>query len=214
MKQQSNEPKYGSNDFICPSCGVYAYQYWSSLFHKIYHENFDISNLYLAFCHHCKDYSIWLNSTMIYPDKLPVEPPNPDLNKEIQEDYLEAASILNKSPRGTCALLRLCLQKLCTQLGYNAKDIDTNIGQMVKSGLDPNIQQVLDTLRVVGNEAIHPGELNLKDNTDTAKQLFEIINIIAERMISNNKKIEKLYNSLPKSKMDAIKTRDSQNRKM
>jgi len=36
---------------------------------------------------------------MIYPKKISVPLPNSDLEQGIQDDYLEAANILNDSPR-------------------------------------------------------------------------------------------------------------------
>jgi len=46
---------------------------------------------------------------MIYPEVSGIQKPNQDLDADIIEDYLEAASILNRSPRGAAALLRLCI---------------------------------------------------------------------------------------------------------
>jgi len=44
-------------------------------------------------------------------------------------------------------------------------------------------------VRVIGNEAVHPGKLDLKDDRDTATRLFKLVNIIAEQMISNPKHV-------------------------
>ena len=68
---------------------------------------------------------------------------------------------------------------------------------MVRKGLSPVVQQALDAVRVVGNEAVHPGALDLRDDRDTAGRLFELVNIIAEQMISNPKHVRELYKKLP-----------------
>lgn len=133
---------------------------------------------------------------MIYPDASGTMPANPDLSPEIQADYSEAASIVNHSPRGAAALLRLCIQKLCKQLGESGKDINADIASLVKKGLNPKIQKALDVVRVVGNNAVHPGELDLKDDKDTAVQLFKLINLIAEKMITEPKEIDGVYETL------------------
>ena len=145
---------------------------------------------------------------MIYPDTTLVREPNEDLNDEVKEDYLEAASILEKSPRGSSALLRLALQKLCIQLGKDG-DLNKNIKELVSGGLSVTIQQALDVLRVIGNNSVHPGKIDMKDDKDTARALFELINHIAEITISEPKKVQALYDSLPEEARKQIEERDS-----
>ncbi len=163
----------------------------------------------MAYCSHCKQYSLWLNEKMIYPESTGIQPPNIDLGEDIKEDYLEASSIVNKSPRGAVALLRLSIQKLCKQLGEDGKNINNDIASLVKKGLPPTVQQALDIVRVVGNDAVHPGQIDLKDNQEIANKLFDLINIIANVMITQPKEISALYETLPDGKKDAITTRDS-----
>ena len=85
--------------------------------------------------------------------------------RDIKDDFVEAASILNASPRGSAALSRLIVQKLMSYLGGQGKDINANIAYLVKNGLEPEIQKALDIVRVTGNSAVHPGELALKKMT-------------------------------------------------
>ena len=154
-------------------------------------------------------YSLWLNEKIIYPDSTGIQEPNNDLEDDIRDDYLEAASIVNKSPRGAVALLRLAIQKLCKQLGEDGRNINKDIASLVEKGLPATIQQALDIVRVIGNDAVHPGQIDLKDNQQVANKLFELINIIAHVMITQPKEISALYETLPEEKREAIKTRDS-----
>ena len=64
-------------------------------------------------------------------------------------------------------------------------------------------------MRVIGNNAVHPGQVDLKDDTDTAEALFGCVNLITDAMISQPKRIESLYSKLPKSAREAIDRRDS-----
>lgn len=145
---------------------------------------------------------------MVFPDFAGIEPPNTDMGKEIIADYTEAASILQKSPRGAAALLRLAVQKLCNQLGEPGKDVNTDIGALVSKGLSKTIQQALDALRVIGNESVHPGQIDLRDKPETAKALFKILNKIAETMVTEPKEIKAIYDSLPEEKKKQIENRD------
>lgn len=198
-------PAFGEKSFNCPHCNAYSHQIWKD----VYNGNNWINEMDLAYCSHCKKYSIWLHEKMIYPDISSIQTPNQDLEQDIIDDYLEAVSIVNKSPRGAVALLRLSIQKLCKQLGEDGKNINKNIASLVEKGLPPTIQKALDIVRVVGNDAVHPGTIDLKDNQEVANKLFELINIIATVMITQPKEIATLYETLPEEKKDAISTRDS-----
>lgn len=201
-------PTFKVTSFNCPFCNAYAKQSWYDLY---YHPGRDFENLkhsYACFCSHCSKYSIWHLEKMIQPDFSGVESPNNDLNEDIKRDYLEAASIVQKSPRGAAALLRLAIQKLCIQLEEKGKDLNTDIGNLVKKGLPVKVQQSLDALRVIGNEAVHPGVLDLRDDIKTANSLFKLINFIAEKTITEPKEIEKIYKKIPAAKKKQIKQRD------
>jgi hypothetical protein len=70
------------------------------------------------------------------------------------------------------------------------------------------IQQSLDVVRVIGNEAVHPGTLDLKDDVNTARALFKLLNLIAEKMITDPKTVNEIYESLPEAKRKGIEQRD------
>jgi hypothetical protein len=145
----------------------------------------------------------------IFPESIDVDPPNEDLNENIKEDYIEASKIYKKSPRGACALLRLALQKMLKQLGQKGQNINDDIKNLVSNGLDSDIQKGLDIVRVIGNNAVHPGHINIKDDIDTAKKIFDLINFIAENQISQKKKLKKLFDEkIPESQKKAIIKRD------
>jgi len=150
-------------------------------------------SLSIATCQSCGKYSLWVEQEMVYPRKVSIEPPNADLNEEIKAIYNEAAKIFLDSPRGATAILRLSLQMLLKQLGKEGKNINSDIKELVEGGLSPKIQKALDLLRVIGNNAVHPGQINLDDNKDVALKLFKILNIIANEMITKPKEIATLY---------------------
>ena len=200
-------PQFKEKAFNCPFCNAFSNQNW-----KIVHFGgggfVSLENTWICFCVHCDRYSIWHEEVMIYPDFQGVEPPNEDLDEDIKIDYSEASSILQKSPRGGAALLRLAIQKLCKQLGEPGQNINTDIGNLVKKGLPVKVQQSLDALRVIGNEAVHPGQLDLKDDIETATALFKLVNFIAEKMITEPKEVEALYEKIPDEKKKQIEERD------
>ncbi|MDE2826811.1 MAG: DUF4145 domain-containing protein [Bacteroidota bacterium] len=145
---------------------------------------------------------------MAYPNRGRAPLPNTDLPPDIKRDFEEAGAILDRSPRGATALLRLCIQKLCVHLGEKGENLNADIGALVKKGLPLQIQKALDIVRVIGNDAVHPGKLDLGDNIQTATTLFSIVNMIANDMITQPRAIDELYTTLPKSKLQAIADRD------
>lgn len=203
-------PYFQGTSFNCPFCNAFARQLW---FDACYHSgNFQwLDNTKICFCSHCNKFSIWLNSKMIYPNFAGIEPPNQDLSEDIQNDYLEAAEILQRSPRGAAALLRLAIQKLCLQLGEKGTDLNTDIKNLVKKGLPQKVQQSLDTLRVIGAQAVHPGQIELKDDVETASALFRLVNFIAEKLITEPNEIDAIYSKIPDGKKEQIAKRDGQN---
>lgn len=176
---------------------------------RIYEHKSHIQNNRLSFCNHCKKYSIWVNQKMVYPHLSTAPLPTAEMPESVQELYNEARAISNQSPRGACALLRLAIEFLVKELGEDKSDLNTAIGNLVKKGLPEKIQQSLDAVRVIGNNAVHPGEINIKDNPEIAGSLFMLVNFISEKMITEDKAVDAIYSSLPKSKIEAINKRDS-----
>lgn len=202
------QPILRGESFTCPHCGVLAKQEWyfrDMMFQQ--NPNSELRILGSSFCHHCKKSSIWINDTIFFPDNANSPFPNPEMPESVKKIYLEAASINNKSPRGAAALLRLALQVLCKELGEKGNNINEDIGELVKKGLPGIVQQSLDIVRVTGNEAVHPGQIDT-DNPGTVNQLFDLTNVIVEYMIALPKKVSGIYNSLPPEKLKGIEERD------
>jgi len=205
-----NPPEYKKSAFDCPDCGAYAAQEWID-----FYSNPQGSVGFLKFedceaskCLHCMEYEIWFRKEMIYPAASTAPQPNPDMPEDVSEDFNEARAVLAYSPRSSAALLRLALEKLCIHLGLPGQNLNENIGALVKQGLSPKIQKMLDIVRVVGNNAVHPGELDLKDDQQTALILFDLINLIVEQMITVPQMVDTTYEKLPEGAREQIEKRD------
>jgi hypothetical protein len=123
-------------------------------------------------------------------------------------DYEEARSILDLSPRGAAALLRLAVEKICIELGAGGDNINERIADLVSRGLPEEVQQALDAVRVIGNEAVHPGRLDLRDDRDTAMSLFNLVNFIVEDRITRPRQRSAIYGMIPDGKRKAIEARN------
>jgi hypothetical protein len=72
----------------------------------------ELINVVVSRCYSCNNISIWRADDLIYPVSKVSIAPNEGMPSDVRNDFLEANEILNKSPRGAAALLRLCIQKL------------------------------------------------------------------------------------------------------
>jgi hypothetical protein len=203
--------------FNCPHCGAYADQRREAIYFKEYgvkgrtderlQDNPGAAQA--TFCRSCSRPAIWLGTDLIYPRVATAPQPNEDMPQSVRQDYEEARNIADISPRGAAALLRLAVEKLCRGLVKKDRGLHINIGSLVELGLPQRVQKALDGVRVIGNEAVHPGKIDLNDDRDTALSLFMLVNIIVERMISEEKKIQEIYEMIPDEKIEGIKQRDS-----
>jgi len=213
-------PQLALGQYHCLHCGVFSKQYWahigaehhwgndSIIRHATHFQEYLPVEWRMSNCEHCGQKTIWFNDKIIYPKKMIVESPNDDLSADIKSDYVEAAVIYNDSVRASAALLRLALQKLCKQLGEKGENINDDIGNLVKKGLNPQIQKSLDILRITGNNAVHPGEIHVEEDSALVLKLFELINFIAEKMLSEPRDIDSFYSRLPEKSRDAVDKRD------
>ena len=215
MSKNYVEPDFNKKSFTCPHCGTLSLMRYAPVGYKGPdavslgsikgpHTNVVI----IASCLQCNQKTIWIDNQYVYPD-IVAEEANPDMPEPVKQLYNEAGLIYNKSPRAACALLRLAIDRLCNELGETDRDINKNIGELVKKGLSPSVQKALDIVRVVGNKAVHPGQIAFDvDDKETAVALMKLVNMITVRMITEPQEIDSMFEQLPDSTKNAIENRD------
>ena len=202
-------PEYHSTGFQCPYYDFYADQEWQTACcddDDVYPIRVKKIQVEVSLCSHCENATLWLAEKIIYPPTRMSPPANSDLPDSVQEVYTEAADIASQSPRAACALLRLAIEKLLKHIGEKG-NINEMIKNLVESGLDKRVQKALDIVRVTGNNAVHPGEIDFDDSTSVSS-LFELINFIADELITRPKEIDEIFDRLPESAREGIKRRD------
>ncbi|MFP3766292.1 hypothetical protein [Prevotella intermedia] len=96
-----------------------------------------------------------------------------------------------------------------------AEEVNPDLPESVKqlyneAGLIYNQSlRAADLVRVVGNNAVHPGKIAFDvDDITTAKSLMRLINMIGQIMITDPKDIDNMYSQLPESTQKSIERRD------
>lgn len=222
-------PTFKGEAYHCPHCNTYSHMLWGDLtsnramgYPKVIHH-------ICATCSRCNKENIWrvtnvmstpegstrsflsrsLDGYMIYPDAIIAPTPSDDMPDEIKKDYLEAASIYQKSPRGAVALLRLGLQKLCVHLGGEGKNINADLATLAEDELvSKKLIKSADIIRIVGNNAVHPGTISDDDFDDVSFKLFALINMIVQQGITEPKEVDNMFGSLPEGPRQAAENRD------
>ena len=224
-------PKFEEKAFTCPYCGTYAQQNW-----MIYKLGIDCCNntylpinyikgegnrnlsddemekltsLSISTCQACNKYHIWHNDKMIVPTNSPIPMPLEDMPQVVKDLYLEARDVYPISHKSACALLRLAVQHLCKELGEKGNNINDDIRSLVSKGLPERIQKALDIVRVVGNNAVHPGVMSEEDTKEYAQKMFKLLNIIVDDRIVQPREIDDLFEGLPEGPKKAIERRNS-----
>ncbi|HBO5664190.1 DUF4145 domain-containing protein [Pseudomonas aeruginosa] len=216
MSTPYTPPKFWLGSFNCPyaNCGAFAHMAWSRF-------NNGTAD---AFCPACKQRSIWryweldndllseenhYEGEMLYPHVTLAPPPHPDMPEDVKKDYEEARLVVTHSPRAAAALLRLCVQKICEELLKTPGDINQQIKTLVENGLPAKVQKALDSVRVIGNEAVHPGTMDLNDTPELALVLFRLLNLIVQDCITAPQEADDIYDMLPERKLRGIEQRDA-----
>lgn len=214
MSKKYIAPEKDLTSYTCPHCNTISQMETDT--HSFSNDVQDarigwrsaVNRLTIHRCLCCGRKIIWIDNNYVYPDII-AEEANAEMPESVKQLYDEAGLIYNKSPRAACALLRLAVDRLCNELGETDRDINKNIGALVEKGLPKSVQRALDVVRVVGNKAVHPGQIAFDvDDKETAIALMRLVNMITERMISEPKEINSLFQQLPESAKESIEKRD------
>jgi hypothetical protein len=99
----------------------------------------------------------------------------------VEEDLEEAAAILNKSPRGATALMRLCIHKLMPLLRQDGDGLNDYMSSLVRKGAEVEIQQAMEVLRVLRDEPEQPTSLETQEDKEMALRFVDSLKAILER---------------------------------
>jgi hypothetical protein len=167
----------------------------------------DVQNVSISYCFDCNEMCLWVCDQLVWPGGARGPEPKVLASPDVQRDYEEASGTLDASPRGAAALLRLAIEKLCKELGESGESPQADIAFSVKEHVDARVQKVLDAMRIIESNAVHPGQIGVGDNRPTAETLSGLVNLICEKMIIEPKHLQAVYTKLREGAQNAMEQR-------
>lgn len=140
---------------------------------------------------------------IIYPDISSIDiEPNEDLTNEQKQLFNEAKDIFDKSPKAAGALLRCVIERILRDK-FQGKLGQSLLGKIlndeeVKKELGGELIEMCNACKLIGNDAAHSSLIIYEDESkQEVELLFELINAIAEELLSKPRKRQEM---LDKSK--------------
>ena len=157
--------------------------------------NRDVQNVSISYCFNCNQMCLWVYDQLVWPTR-PSPEPKIDAVPNERREHEEASQVLEASPRGAAALLRLTIEKLCKELGVSGESLKDDIPIFVRQHVDARVQKALDAARMIESNAMHPGQIGLEYDRATAESLSGLVNLICEKMIMEPTHLQAVYTRL------------------
>lgn len=139
-----------------------------------------------------------------FPDYIP---------QQIRDDYEEAVSIIDKSPKASATLFRRCLQGMIHDFwGIHEKNLNAEITKL-KDEVTPSQWNAIDGLRRIGNIGAHmEADVNtiIDIEPNEAKSLQKLIELLLEKWYINRYEEEQLYADIVKTAEDKKEQRENE----
>jgi len=202
------KPAFQQGSFTCPHCNCFSQHDWRWI--SLANGTMQAMHRWTtSCCLHCDKYCFWQDQDLVWPIRSGVADTAEGCPKDIQTVYNEARQVFPYSPRASAALLRLAIQMVCKEKGLPGKDLNKDIGELVGKGMAQEIQQSLDLVRVVGNNAVHPGQIEIENNKDQIEKFFGLVNLIVDVLIVQPAKVSAMFQTLvPPAQKQQIVARD------
>lgn len=189
----------------------------ANIVHRVTDEpiNTNIFNIEMLFCPVCKqvsfiakgDKNLGKYCVPLYPTSLAKQFPD-YIPNYIIEDYQEAYSILNLSPKASATLCRRCLQEMIEDFW---KIKGENLYQQIeklKSKTPIEQWKAISGIRSIGNIGAHmkkDSNMIIDIDNDEANKLIKLIELLLKQWYVNRHDEQELYN-------DIIKIADAKNK--
>jgi Domain of unknown function (DUF4145) len=155
--------------------------------------NRDVQNVWISYCFNCNEICLWVVDQLVWPRSATDPEPKLHASPDVRRENEEASQILDASPRGAAAFLRLAIEKLCKELGDSEESPRPETAPLFQEEVDARVQKVLEAMRIIESNAVPPDHVGVEDTRATAETLSGLINLICEKMIIEPRHLQALY---------------------
>lgn len=206
-EEAQHQPRFQSDGFDCPRCGLWAHQEWSQLWARpagsftgvesqVDPRSGESSEMWWrSHCARCTKPSIWRGEQLVYPLTSVGGKPHKDMPADVRELYEEAAAVAAVSRRAGAALARATVERLIKHLDTDANShasLNARI-ERLESNVSSDLRTMLHIVRETGNQALHekdqPGELAVMvlddvEGPELLEYLLRTTNDLVEELIT------------------------------
>lgn len=175
-----------------------------------------------SLCFACKKSALWTGQKLVFPDPALDEAESApkrseDLSPIVATLYDEAVAVLPHSRRAAAALCRAAMEQLAKQLTPELPPgvkLDGRLVALSKTVSTATLQ-ALNIVRHVGNTALHgekDGDESAvmyldEDDSSIAEVFFLAINALADEKITQPRRIQDLYETLPETTRNSFEAK-------
>lgn len=139
-----------------------------------------------------------------------------DMPPHVRELYEEAAAVAAVSPRAGAAFARVTVERLIKHLDPEAPKgakLEQRIVRIKEQGISTSLGQILDMVRVTGNDAVHVDDqpndlmrlvLDNKQSPELVRLLLQAANDLVDELITKPRVTEELWKKIPQGIQDKI----------
>ena len=149
-----------------------------------------------------KDKEYKPQAPQIYPRTSTIEWfPNDDMSEEQKQLFNEAKDIFDISPKAAGALLRCVIERILRdKFPEHSQSFLGTILSKVKNELGSELIQLCESCKLIGNDAAHSSLMIYEDESkQEVELLFELINAIAEELLSKPRKRQEMLDKSKKN---------------
>jgi len=101
----------------------------------------DVQNVSISYCFNCNEMCLWVYDQLVWPRREGFPEPKLHAPPNVRRESEEASQILEASPRGAAALLRIAIEKVCKELGVSGESATDDIAFFVREDVGADYRE-------------------------------------------------------------------------